>query len=140
MSLDLMDRYGLAGWAFRFDHARRRFGCCRYGQKTITLSRSLVLLNSHEQVRDTVLHEIAHALTPGDGHGPRWKAKCIEVGAKPLRCYTDAAVRSPLRPAAKYRLGCGQCQWWVDRRRLTRNRYVCRRCSGPLIYEERALA
>jgi hypothetical protein len=42
-----MRRHGLfeAGWRFRFDHARRRFGCCRYGPKLITLSRPLTLLN-----------------------------------------------------------------------------------------------
>jgi predicted SprT family Zn-dependent metalloprotease len=140
LATHLFRKHGLDGWTFRFDHARRRFGCCRYGQKAITLSRSLALLNSEEQVRDTLLHEIAHALTPGDGHGPGWKAMCARIGARPVRCYTNETVRSPTPPAARYRLGCVSCEWWVERRRLTKNRYVCRRCWKPLIYQERMMA
>ena len=136
----LIQQHKLTGWTFRFDNARRRFGCCRYGQQAITLSRYLVFLNSEEQVRDTLLHEIAHALTPGDGHGRRWKAKCREIGANPERCYDDTSVRSPLRPAPRYRLGCRNCQWWVDRRRITQHRYVCRKCRATLIYQERVSA
>src|ERR1700760_1168305 len=98
-----MHQHGLVGWTFRFDNARRRFGSCRYGSKLITLSRPLVYLNDVEQVRDTILHEIAHALAPGDKHGPRWRAACVKVGAIPKRCYTDDAVRSPPRAAARFK-------------------------------------
>ena len=47
LATELMRQHGLidAGWRFRFDHARRRFGSCRYAEKAITLSRPLVLLN-----------------------------------------------------------------------------------------------
>lgn len=137
MAFELMSQHGLSDWHFRFDHARRRFGCCRYRQKLITLSRPLVLLNQENQVRDTILHEIAHALTPDDGHGVRWRAKCVEIGADPARCFDDEAVRSPARPPARYRLGCKRCDWWIDRRRVTRNRYICRRCRSPLVYQMR---
>lgn len=140
LAIKLMHAHGLANWGFRFDHARRRFGSCRWRERVITLSRPLVILNSPDQVRDTVLHEIAHALTPGEGHSARWKAKCREIGAKPARCYTDAEVVSPSRPPARYRLGCRACGWWVDRRRVTRRKYVCAKCRGGLVYEERDLA
>ena len=85
LAVGLIQEHGLIGWRFRFDHARRRFGCCRSSEKTITLSRPLTILNSCAQVRDTILHEIAHALTPGDGHGVKWRAKCREIGADPKR-------------------------------------------------------
>lgn len=135
----LLARHDLSGWSFRFDHARRRFGSCRYRAKRITLSRPLTLLSDELQVRDTILHEIAHALTPGDGHGARWKSKCIEIGANPTRCFDDESVRSPSRPPVRYRLGCRRCNWWIDRRRLTRTRYVCRHCREPLVFQERKL-
>jgi predicted SprT family Zn-dependent metalloprotease len=137
LAWELMARHALTGWRFEFDHARRRFGSCRYGQKRITLSRPLTLLNAEDQVRDTLLHEIAHALAPGDGHGAVWRRKCREVGAKPQRCYTDSAVRSPPRRAAPYTYGCQACGWWVERRRLAENRYVCARCKGQLLYREK---
>ena len=89
LALALMRQHGLHDWTFRFDHARRRFGSCRPRRRLITLSRPLAFLNEEAQVRDTILHEIAHALTPWDGHGRNWKRKCIEIGAEPRRCYGD---------------------------------------------------
>jgi predicted SprT family Zn-dependent metalloprotease len=135
LARQLMIRHGLEEWSFRFDHARRRFGSCRCATRLITLSRPLTLLNTEEQVRDTILHEIAHALTPGEGHGPRWRAKCREIGAKPARCYTDDSVVSPARSPAPFRFGCAACGWWVERRRRSRGKYICARCRGPLAYE-----
>ncbi|MBV8781168.1 MAG: SprT-like domain-containing protein [Phycisphaerae bacterium] len=136
----LMREHGLVGWSFAFDHARRRFGCCRIGKKQITLSRPLVLLNSIEQVRDTLLHEIAHALTPGDGHSARWKRKCIEIGANPRRCYAESEVISPPRGPARYLLRCPRCQWEVRRRRRPSRRLICRLCRGPIQLAERMQA
>ncbi len=133
-----MRRHGLSGWRFRFDHARRRFGSCRPGEKVITLSRALTILNNEQQVRDTLLHEIAHALTPGEGHGATWKAMCVRLGAKPERCYTTAEVVSPPRKPAPLRLGCRACGWWVDRRRIQKRRMICKRCRAEVVYEEKA--
>ena len=137
LARSLMTQHGLTGWTTRLDHARRRFGCCNYTRKLITLSRPLVLLNDESQVRDTILHEIAHALTPGDGHGPRWKAKCREIGADPKRTYDDATVRSPARKPAPYRMGCVACDWWTDRRRRPTRKYICRLCRKPLSLQMR---
>lgn len=78
-----------SGWTFRWDHARCRLGSCRYDRKQITLSRYFVACNPHldDQARDTILHEIAHALAwmnSGErGHGRAWKAWCLQVGAMP---------------------------------------------------------
>jgi predicted SprT family Zn-dependent metalloprotease len=116
LARSLMAQHGLRDWTFRFDHARRRFGKCSTRRKLISLSRPLTLLNSEDEVRDTILHEIAHALTPDDGHGKRWKAMCNQIGARPVRCYTDAMVISPPRRVAPYQIGCPSCGWWQERR------------------------
>src|SRR5476649_706966 len=102
LARDLMKQHGLIGWTFEFDHARRRFGCCNYTHRKITLSKSLTFLNGIEEVRDTVLHEIAHALTPGARHGVRWRRKCVEIGARAKRCFNDEHVVSLPRPPARY--------------------------------------
>jgi predicted SprT family Zn-dependent metalloprotease len=138
LACDLMQQHGLAHWSFQFDHARRRFGKCDYTHRRISLSRSLTFLNGLDEVRDTILHEIAHALCPGDGHGAKWRATCRRIGARPKRCYTDQQVIAPPRRPARYRLGCPRCDWWVDRRRRVDRmaRYVCKRCRGKVVMTE----
>lgn len=90
-----MDKHGLTDWTFEWDRGVRRFGACHYGKKKITIS--LILTNKQpndDQFRETVLHEIAHAITPNCGHNYIWKNACIKVGAKPERCY-DESVEQP---------------------------------------------
>jgi len=128
-----MREHGLAGWRFAFDHARRRFGCCNFTRKTISLSRPLTLLNTEDEVRDTILHEIAHALTPRAGHGPAWRAMCVRIGAKPQRCYTEQQVVAPPRRPAPLQIGCPRCDWWVDRHRRVTRKLVCRKCRTTIV-------
>ena len=125
LAWELLEKYGLDHWRFRFDYAKRRFGSCDYHKRTITLSKHLTLLNPKSEVRDTLLHEIAHALTPGDNHGTKWQAKCMELGAKPLRCYETEQVNQP-EPA--YLLVCTKCRKKYPRYRKTKGIYVCRAC------------
>ncbi len=93
------------GWIGKFDNAKRRFGVCRYGSKhkEISISQPLTILNPESEVRDTILHEIAHALAWEEfgencGHDERWKAICRRIGARPERCYDDEEVISPDAP------------------------------------------
>jgi predicted SprT family Zn-dependent metalloprotease len=137
LARDLMRQHGLADWTFKFDHARRRFGSCRTRAKLITLSRHLTFLNTEAEVRDTILHEIAHALCPGDNHGPAWRAMCRQIGAKPTRCYTDNEVTSPPRRPARFEIGCPKCNWWTERRRLTRRKLICAKCRGEVMFKDR---
>lgn len=103
MALDLMYKHGLTqeGWTFAFDNAKRRLGVCNYTNRQIGLSRYLVVLNEEAQVRETILHEIAHALSmirygrKAAGHGPLWKKVCEEIGAKPERCCASDEVTMP---------------------------------------------
>jgi predicted SprT family Zn-dependent metalloprotease len=125
LARELMDRHGLDAWHFRFDHARRRLGCCHYDSRTISLSRHLVRLNPVDVVRDTILHEIAHAQTPGAKHGPAWRARAAALGAAPRACASADAVTLPPAP---YALVCDACGARIARYRRPRRRYVCRRC------------
>ena len=70
LALGLMREHRVPGdWLFEFDRSKVRFGRCHYGRKEISLSRHLVELNDEAEVRDTILHEIAHALGAGLGMG-----------------------------------------------------------------------
>ncbi|MFT3798121.1 SprT-like domain-containing protein [Microbacterium sp.] len=67
-------------WTFAFDNAKRRAGACDYTRKRITVSRYLSARYDDETNRQTLLHEVAHALAGARaGHGPVWKriARCL---------------------------------------------------------------
>lgn len=72
--------HGLAGWEFQFDGAKRRLGYCNYRRKLISMSLKSSYANDEPVNTNTLLHEIAHALTAGHHHDKVWKAKCIEIG------------------------------------------------------------
>lgn len=80
-----LDAHGLHGWKAVIDtRPRKRLGQCRYRNREIGISAYHVTYHSDEDVRDTILHEIAHALVgPGHGHGPVWKAKARALGIRP---------------------------------------------------------
>lgn len=132
-ALELMARFGLEGWQFAFDRARRRAGCCHYptGSRPgrITLSVHFVERNPAEEVDETIRHEIAHALAGREaGHGPAWRAACARVGARPVRCYGDDVAM----PAGRWRARCPACGKEHHRHRRPRSLtgYHCRPC-GP---------
>jgi predicted SprT family Zn-dependent metalloprotease len=109
---DLMQEHGLYAnpylqWCFEFDNAKRRFGCCQYLRRVISLSKVLTELNSEAEVRDTILHEIAHALV-GNSHGHDWvwKQKALEIGCNGNRCYSSKEVKTP---ESKYIAICHNC-------------------------------
>ncbi len=125
LARDLMHRHGVGDWGFAFDRAKRRLGSCRYAQRTLTLSAPLTRLNDEAVVRDTILHEIAHARTPGAAHGPRWRAEARRLGAAPRPCVAAGEVSVPPAP---YALVCDGCGARLPRYRRPRRRFVCRSC------------
>jgi predicted SprT family Zn-dependent metalloprotease len=115
---ELMVQHGISqlGWKFKFDNALKRFGVCRYRSKVIGLSRHLTALNSLELVKDTILHEIAHAIAGYNAkHGVEWKLVCIRIGAKPQRCYSNDDTNTP---TLKYQAVCGGCNTLHQKARI----------------------
>ena len=105
MARDLMKAHGLDGWSFQWSNAKRCAGVCRYKSRVIRLSRPIAELWGADRMRDTVLHEIAHALAGyGAAHGPEWQAVCVRIGARPERCY--AVDESTPLPPSKYTGTC----------------------------------
>lgn len=91
-----MARHGLNDWHFRFTHSLARFGQCSYSKKTISLSKHLTLLNDESLVRNTILHEIAHALVGHKAaHGPAWRAQALAIGCDGRRTYNDNVAAPP---------------------------------------------
>lgn len=98
LAIELMTTHGLYGrWRPQFDGARRRLGMCNMNARKIHFSRDYVTSADESSVRDTILHEIAHALAyerhGHTGHGPEWKRIALEIGCSGDRTGTNPAYR-----------------------------------------------
>ena len=125
LARELLDHYGLRSWRFRFDRAIRRFGGCHYHRATITLSAPLTRLNDEPEIRDTLLHEIAHAIAGKEaGHGAEWKKYAAVLGARPVRCYDQRVVA----PGSRYVAHCPNCRKEYRRQRASSRKTACSEC------------
>jgi predicted SprT family Zn-dependent metalloprotease len=135
----LMSKHDLTGkgWRFEFDTAKRRFGCCNHRYRKITLSKALVQVNTEERVKNTILHEIAHALVGcGHGHDWVWRNKAIEIGCDGKRCYTS---ENTTIPESKYIAVCKSCGHIHRKHRLTRTVSACGLCCKGTFQSEYTL-
>lgn len=123
LAVSLMHQYGLGAWRLQFDRAKTRSGACLYDRRTISLSAPMVTLMDDGEVRETLLHEIAHALAgPDHGHDETWRRIAQRLGATGSvtlrtsaipthdwvgtcpRGHTALRHRRPAHPAS-----CGEC-------------------------------
>lgn len=128
MAALLLQDHNLQHWRFTFDHGSRRAGCCNFTQKEISLSESFSLFVEEDEIREALLHEIAHALVgAGHNHDGVWKAKAREIGCSGERCH-DITFAPP-----RYIMHCeNNCWLGVAERR--KHQRVCGKCRGRLIF------
>ena len=123
-----MDKHDLLDerWCFEFDNAKRRLGCCKFRNKTISFSKHYLPVIKHEEMVNTILHEIAHALVgPRHGHDNVWKRKAIEIGCDGKRLYKGEAKTKP-----NYVATCWNCGKVFHRYRMrTDSRLSCGICT-----------
>lgn len=126
LATDLMQQHGLTGWRIKLDHARRRAGQCDYNTRVISLSRHYVRHADPEHIRDTILHEIAHALVgPNHGHDAVWRQKARQIGCTATRCHTLNFAKS------RWIMTCPNGCFAVERHRR-RDGLVCLSCKTPV--------
>jgi hypothetical protein len=78
----------LIDWKTKINGRGKKFAArCVYKTKTIEYSTKWLAdpTTTEALINDTILHEIAHALTPGDGHGQLWKDTLVRIGGVPRR-------------------------------------------------------
>jgi len=92
--------YGLNDWTFCIDTRprRRRLGQCREKRREIGVClwwlEHLEKFHDEDTIVDlmdnVILHEIAHALTPGAGHRRKWQQKYADVLCSWFGQHSDA--------------------------------------------------
>ena len=121
----LLDEHGLRDWTVALDRAKTRAGATHFRRRRITLSAPLTRVHDETLVRDTILHEIAHALVgPAHGHDAVWKAQARAIGASDERCFTSEAARQ-LAPF----VGTCPAGHEVRRHRRPTRLVACAQCS-----------
>ena len=122
----LLEVHGLDDWEVGYDNAKRRAGICRFAERTLGLSAPLTTVHSEADVRDTILHEIAHALVgPAHAHDATWRAMARRIGCSGEVCVSPD---SPRPPAAW--LGTCPDGHLIERHRRPERVLTCGLCSS----------
>ena len=124
------NKWGLTGWELRLSQQKRHLGYCKPMKKIISVSLAYMERNPFHIIKDTLLHEIAHAIhfieTGKMGHDNGWKEVAKRVGCAPVRC---ASLEGLAVPEGKYRGECRHCGKNVQFYRQVKRRYSCSDCS-----------
>ena len=116
------------GWRFGWNKRRLSAGLCSYKKKIIYLSTLFTIDGTRADVLDTILHEIAHALSPGQKHNSVWKRKAIELGAIPKPCFTSETKYKDVRISYAFKAVCinGHIHYMHRRPKTVKS---CGKCS-----------
>jgi predicted SprT family Zn-dependent metalloprotease len=106
---ELFIKYGLVeqGWNFKINYRKKRsLGTCYVSKKIITLSNWFIFHkeSTESDIIDTLLHEIAHAICPNDGHGKEWRKIALSMG-----CTGEVRGNFEIEGVSKYIAICSKC-------------------------------
>lgn len=114
-------RYGLwqIGWRTAFTKSTEYIAACYFDSKRIAISIPALNARSEPELKQTILHEVAHALVGyGHGHDEVWIKKCEEIGGDIRVCAkvnfdggraNDAAECKPSKEIKAIQNTCPKC-------------------------------
>lgn len=127
--------FKITDWTIALDHAKKRLGQTDYNKKRITISRHFLRgpTCGEKQIRNTVLHEMAHILVGplNPGHGEVWKKVALKIGCDGTTCSVMDL------PDAKYVMTCPKKCFSVTyfRKPKIENK-ICLKCKNPPILKQ----
>jgi predicted SprT family Zn-dependent metalloprotease len=128
-------QHKLIGWSFGIGDFGRRAGVCKHSVQRIEIQEYYALHNPQEEVMDTLMHEIAHALTPGHKHDAFWKAVAIQLGATPVSCNKKNVAVKP----GDWKATCDECGKVYYKYKasagLESRRFGCVVCKNIIMFE-----
>lgn len=122
--------FHLVGWKLTMDRAKTRLARCDEGKKTISISYHFLRGPSCDErkMRNTILHEFAHALAGCHNHHNNvWKTVALKIGCTGEKCgFMD-------EPDAKYIVECPKkCFHATYHRKVKVDNKLCGKCYGKL--------
>lgn len=141
IALKLMKKHDVKDWTFKFQSieemntkGRYILGKCNYRYKNIILCRELTQHEENEdRVRNTILHEIAHALDFNQrgiagAHDKQWQRIAKSIGCVGNKCGDMSKVS--LLKVAKWIGRCPKCQKKFYKLVKPKTRLSCGKCGG----------
>lgn len=129
MARDILKEHGLQHWSFQFDWSHTRAGVCMLDLQTISVSVRHCMKSTLAEVRNTILHEVAHAIAgPRHHHDAVWYEIALRIGCTAKRTH-NLKFADP-----KYIRRCPQNHWVATGQKRMRHR-ICRTCRQEVVYE-----
>jgi predicted SprT family Zn-dependent metalloprotease len=104
---------------------RRTLGSYTPSKRQIAISSRLLAMGNDDDIRQVVLHEVAHALVHArygektSAHGKEFRAVCRDLNIKP-RSYVDVKTEK-WRSRVRFLSKCGHCKVLIVRKRRMRS-------------------
>lgn len=134
-----MDQHGLEGWFIKIVNVFGVAGRCVYSRRTLEFNAKWCAVASDLDVKNTVLHEIAHALVgPGRGHDYIWHARFLSIGGNGETRASDHGLNATKRFVVQCVDGCENLGYRQRRDPRLLNNKVCRKHRAALRYKENA--
>lgn len=131
---DLMREHGLETWTLQTMHSKKTAGQCCASIKSIRLSVPLLVNGSASELdcRNVILHEIAHALTPGHKHDAVWRRKLLDIGGDGKQFHS---INTSHRYVGSCSPGCDS-KLHRDARSERMTRLICRKCRAKITWTD----
>lgn len=80
LTQEYLNKFNLSNIDIKLSKRQDILGLCSSSGDVISLNINHVLNGKIEHIKETILHEIAHAMTSGEGHFIEWQKKALELG------------------------------------------------------------
>ena len=126
-------KYNLQNWSLITTEMNDKIGLCDYSKHQISISTIFMRGSScnYARVKKALMHEIAHALTPGHSHDNVWKNTCGKIGGD---CNLAGVMNEP---GMNWALYCRICRWRNEyKTKPNANNMLCGKCRQPVFVKQ----
>ncbi len=137
-----LDTHGLTNWKIRLNQNPNApfLGLCSHKDKCIILNAHHVDQHPEKELRNTILHEVAHAIVgPGHAHDEVWAAKAKEIGCDNVQPCANFSLSPMVIDAIR---SGAEVEIIVDEQvvrnysyRITQLKDICETCGKPAVFD-----